>query len=88
MSVELIKVEIEVTKGANDLAQGLMNLITVIKQQLDDGFQIGDDLPPVIAEAVKALPGLVNGVSNLKEEVGYDKGKVILAFVNALDKVL
>lgn len=86
--MELVKIEVEVTKGANDLAQGVMNLLLVIKQQLDDGFQIGDDLPPVISEAVRNLPALVNGVSSLKEEVGYDKGKVLLAFVNALDKVL
>ena len=66
--MEKLKVELEVTKEAHELAMGVLELIKAVKKSLDDGFQPGQDIPVIAMEAFQKMLPAVEGVSKLGEE--------------------
>lgn len=88
MGVELVTKSITVTKGAADFSKAIVDLVTTTQTALANGFQPGEDLAVIAGEALKDLPVAVANLSKLKEEAEYDKGKVILAVIAELDRIL
>lgn len=74
------KVEVEVSKEAYELGQGLAKFHKAVKVALADGFQVGQDLPPIIQSAIADLVPAVQGAELLGEESKAD----MKAFANAL----
>ena len=77
--MELLKVECEVSKEAYELAQGLVKFSAAVKTAMADGWQMGQDLPVVIAAAMGDLMPAMQGVDKLGEELGENK----IAFAKA-----
>lgn len=67
-----IKLEVEVSKEAHELAQAVKGVVAAAKKHLADGFQAGTDLPAVFAESLGPLMTGVAGVEQLPAEVKED----------------
>lgn len=67
--MQKVKVELEVAKEAHELVQGVIELIKAVKEAMKDGFQVGQDLPVIVAAAVQKLPPAIEGVDKLGEEL-------------------
>ena len=74
-----IKVEVEVSKEAYELGQGVVNLLEVIKKALVDGWDLGVDLPAILVAAVQQLSA-VEGIDKLGEEYDEDLAAFSKAF--------
>lgn len=86
--MSLVKVEVEVPKESYELANGLAKILKAAKDAAADGWQSGQDLPVVLLEAFKELPGMISGFSDVGAEFKADKGKLLLALSIALDEVI
>lgn len=78
--MDLIKKEIELPKEASELADGVVNMVVVIKEALADGFQIGTDIPVIITEAITKLIPAIDGFDKLDDEMKENVYKFIMAF--------
>lgn len=67
-----IKVEVEVSKEAYELGQGLAVFIKAAKQALNDGFQPGQDLPALMMSAMNDLLPAVQGLDQIEAEIKED----------------
>ena len=56
------------TKEALALMQGLKKIVEVVDAQLKDGFQVSEDVPPILSVALQELIPLVAAVSGVSEE--------------------
>ena len=74
-----IKVEVEVTKEAHELAQALVGLVKSTKVALADGFQAGMDLPVIVTSNMMPLMSGVEGA----EKLGLESKEDMEAFMNA-----
>jgi hypothetical protein len=77
--VQTLKVEVTVSKEAYELGQGIAKFHEAIKQALADGWQSGQDIPPIISSAVADLVPAVQGADQVSKETD-DKQ----AFANAI----
>ena len=79
-----ILVEVEVSKEAYELGVGAARIIAAVKSAVSDGWDVGQDLPPIIA-ALFAEMAAVEGVDKIGDEMKEDPA----AFAKAvsLDKV-
>jgi len=75
-----VSVEVEVTKEAYELGQGLVDIIKAVKMALADGWQVGKDLPAIVASTVGNLGKMVDGIDQLDDEASED----LAAFAKAL----
>lgn len=74
-----IKVEVEVAKETYELAKALCDFVGTCKTALNDGWQMGTDLPVAVTAALTVLlPGL-QGVENIGNEFAEDKAAAISA---------
>lgn len=80
--MQKVKVELEVSKEAHELAQGLVEMVKVVKEAMKDGFQVGQDLPAIITAAIAKLPPAIEGLDKLPEELK-DPGAFAKAMVVA-----
>jgi hypothetical protein len=60
--------EVEIGDKTNDLIIGLTAFIKTAKDQLQDGFQPGDDIPELAISAFQDLTPALMGVADLKAE--------------------
>jgi len=75
-----LKVELEVSKEAYELAQGIDKFVGALQLALADGWQLGTDMPALLSAAFTDLVPAIQGVDQLGDELKEDKA----AFVNAL----
>ena len=75
-----VKVELEVAKEAHELVQGVVELVKAVKEAMKDGFQVGQDLPVIVAAAVQKLPPAIDGLDKLGDELK-DPGSFAKAMV-------
>lgn len=61
-------VEIEIGDKTNDLIVGLTDFIKTAKDQLQDGFQPGDDIPEIALSAFTDLAPALMAAADLKVE--------------------
>jgi len=77
--VQTKTVEVVVTKEAYELGQGLAKFVDTVKQAMADGFQAGQDVPPIISSAIADLVPALDGANKVGAESA-DKQ----AFANAI----
>jgi len=77
--VQKVTVQVEVSKEAYELGQGVAKFVTATKAALADGWQAGQDLPAVMSSAISDLIPALEGVQQIPDEA-QDKQ----ALVNAL----
>lgn len=82
-----IKVEVEVSKEAHELAQALADVAIKALSAVEDGFQAGQDLPVILVEAVSKLPSALDGVNQIGAELKEDADAFAMAFMVAGQKV-
>lgn len=66
--VEKKTVEIEVSKEAYELMEGLKGVIRSTKEALKDGWQPGQDIPVIFSSALTNLIPAVKGADKIGEE--------------------
>ena len=86
--MEMIKIEREVPKEFFELADGLAEMVLVVKKALDDGFQPGMDMPVIVMEAFHKLGPAVTGVASLPAEAKAAPFGVAECFLVAGEKVV
>lgn len=64
----LQKREVEVTKEFAELWEGLAEIVKASKVALKDGFQPGQDLPVIAAQAFGSLTKAIGGLDQLPAE--------------------
>jgi hypothetical protein len=76
-----IQVEVEVAKEIYEAMVGLAKFGAVVKEALKDGWQMGDDLTPIMASAMAdLLPGL-QGVDQAKAEFEEDPSSAVMGVI-------
>lgn len=83
-----VKVEVEVSKEASELANAVAGIVKATRVALKDGFQPGTDIPAVVVQALALLPDAIAGVDQMGAELAEDKGAFVLAFALAIDDML
>lgn len=73
-------VQVVVSKEAHELGEGLSKLVKVIRTQLANGWQVGEDLGPIFQSAIGDLVPAVQGVDQLTAEQREDP----VAFAHAV----
>jgi len=71
----------EVSKEAYELAQGLVKFVGAVKAALKDGWQLGSDMPVVVAAAFSELVPAINGATEIPAEYKEDPAAFVNAFV-------
>ena len=66
--MEKLEVKVLVAKETYELGQGLYMFVAAMKKALDDGFQVGKDIPPILASAVADLVPAVQGAEKIGDE--------------------
>ena len=74
-----IKREIELPKETCELMEGAGDFIYALRVALKDGFQMEQDLPLIVAEALGKLIPAVEGIDKVDDEFKEDKGAVLAA---------
>lgn len=74
-----MKVEVEVSKEAYELGAGIAKFHAVVKTALADGWQIGQDIPPIMSSALSDLVPAMQGADQVSAE-----SKDMQAFSNAI----
>lgn len=67
-----VKVEVVVSKEAHELGQGVASFIGKLKAAVADGWQVGQDIPAVLAAAMSDLVPAVIGAEKIPAEVKED----------------
>ena len=81
-----VKVEVEVSKEAYELGTGAARIIKAVKNAVADGWQAGEDLPPIIASLFAEMAA-VEGVDKINEEMKEDPAAFAKAVALALSDV-
>lgn len=76
-----MEVQVQVSPEAYELAQALVKLVAVVKEQLKDGWQPVSDVPAVVLAAVKELPAAIGGLDQLDDEMKADPSAFAQAFL-------
>jgi len=77
---EILKKEIECTKEALEMGEGISSFIKATRLALSDGWQVGTDLPVVLSSALMTLIPAIEGMEKLKSEFEGNKE----AFANSI----
>ena len=65
---QLKTVTVTVTKEAHELGEGLAKFVAVAKKCVEDGFQAGQDIPPLMASAIADLVPALEGANKVGAE--------------------
>jgi len=71
--------EVELPKETCELMEGAGDFIYALRLALRDGFQLGEDLPIIVAEAMAKLVPALEGMDKLDDEFKEDKALVASA---------
>ena len=72
-------VSVEVSKESHELATGVSNIVSVVRQCLADGWQPGTDVPTVVLAVIHELGTAMQGVDKIAAEWQEDRGATVLA---------
>jgi len=90
--MELVKLEVEVSKEAHELGLALAKLTVAVKEALKDGFQVGQDVPAIVMTAFAELPKAIEGLDKLDDEAKASPKAFALALAlpigDAVDAIL
>lgn len=80
--MEKLKIEVEVAKEVYELGVGISQVVKAVKEALDNGWQMGEDLPLVLSAVISHLVPAVQGIDKISDELKEDpsafaKGVVI-----------
>ncbi len=64
----LVDVTVQVSKETYELSKGVAELTKAVKLALKDGFQVGQDIPPIITAAIQQLAA-IEGVELIDDEM-------------------
>jgi len=86
--MKTIEVVLPVAKETYELGLGIVKFITALKKSLADGFQVGDDLPVIINEALVSLIPSIEGSQDIYKEIEENRGEFINAVCLSLTHVI
>ena len=86
--METKKVELEVSKEMYELGQGIGQVVLKVKEALEDGFQVTQDIPVIIQTAIKDLVPAMKGVDQLDDEAREDLEKFLDAIWVSLKPIV
>jgi hypothetical protein len=82
------KVQVDVSKEAYELGQGVAKFVGALAKALKDGWQVGSDLPVVVAATLGDLVPALQGVEKLPAEAMAETGPFATAlFLGVADCV-
>ena len=81
-----VTVEVEVSKEAYELGTGAARIIKAVKEAVADGWQAGEDLPPIIASLFAEMAA-VEGIDRIDDEMKEDPAAFAKAVALSLSDV-
>ncbi len=72
---------VNVSEGADKIAQALVSIVKSAKEHTKDGFQAGQDVPAVLVENLQGILGSVAEFSKLPEEAKESKSAFTRAWM-------
>ncbi len=66
--IEKKKIEVEVSKEAYELMEGLHGMVKSIQEALADGWQAGQDIPKIVMDSISILMPAVDGADKIPAE--------------------
>lgn len=84
----LVNKTVQVTKEADELAEGLVATVQHVKKALSDGWQPGQDLPVVLQAVLADLIPAIQGVEKLGAEITENEEAFVTSFVLAGKKLV
>jgi len=85
--MELIKKEIELPKETSEIVDYVADLVINAKEALNDGFQIGTDIPAIATKSFNGLITAVDGMDKIEDEFKSDEASFMLAWAIAGAKI-
>lgn len=67
-----MQINVEVSKEAHELGQGLVKFASAVKLALADGWQVGQDIPVLITAAIAGLVPALQGADKIPLEIKED----------------
>lgn len=67
------EVSVSVEQSAYEVVVGLSKIAGAVKVAMADGFQPAQDLPAIVMEAVKDLPGVMAALPSIQGDLDEDK---------------
>ena len=61
---------LKASKDSHEIGLAIKNCLVITAQQLKDGWQVGTDLPAILAGAFTGLISAIDGVQNVSGEFG------------------
>lgn len=87
--MEYVEVPVKVSKESYELGMALAKLVMDIRMSLKDGFQVGTDLPVIIASFMsKEVAAGVQGLDKIAEELKENKAAFAMALGLAAEKII
>lgn len=71
--------QVEVSKEADALFGAVVALVKGVKDALKDGFNVQQDMVPIVTEAFKDLPVIVANMQNLGPDLAEDRAAFLRA---------
>lgn len=78
--MEYVEVTLKLPKESLELAKGTKAFLLALKKAVDDGFQVGADVPAIISAAISDLVPAMEGSSGIAAEAAADPVGVGQAF--------
>ena len=78
--MKTINVTLPVAKETYELGLGIVGFLNALKKALEDGFQLGDDLPIIISESFSTLIPSIEGWEDISKEIENNRPE----FINAV----
>lgn len=75
----MLQVPVNCAEGTYNVLVACSDLIKVVKDQLANGWQPTQDIPPVVAEAVRDLGKIAQNSQKIRDELAGDKTLVVNA---------
>lgn len=82
--MEKIELTVEVPKELYELFHNVGGFAVAVKVALEDGWQLEQDVPILLTEALAKLVPAVQGIDKIDDEFSEDKGAALAAAVNGL----
>jgi len=83
-----LKVTVEVSKELYELGQGVAAFVASLRDAVEDGWQVGEDLPVAMAAALSTLVPALDGITEIDDEIAANRAAsaraVSLALVDTL----
>jgi len=86
--MKTIEVVLPVAKETYELGLGMVKFLMALKVALEDGFQVGDDIPIIINEALTTLIPSIEGFEDIAKEIEENRGEFINAVCLTLTHVI